>query len=174
MRFIAGFYMGILFLLVGIVLILNIFFHFHLNVFKLIVGTIIISLGILLLFNGFGFQSSSDIILKEGVIVASNLEEEYNILFSSGRLDLSGVKVEREVREVKINNLFSEGKIFLNPEVPALIHASSVFGQLVLPDNSSVNFGSRDYQIGEIKPNQGYQKIEANAIFGRLSILFRE
>ncbi|GAB4112943.1 MAG: hypothetical protein Kow00103_03690 [Candidatus Caldatribacteriota bacterium] len=174
MRFIAGFYLGILFLLVGIVLLLNVFFHFHLNVFKLLVGTLIISLGILILFNGLGFQSSRDIILKEGSIVVSDLEEEYNILFSSGRLDLSKVKLESGFKKVKINNLFAEGKLLLNPEVPALIHASSVFGQLILPDNSSVNFGSRDYQIGEIKPSQGYLKIEANAIFGRLSILFRE
>lgn len=170
MRFVAGLYVGILFLLVGIVLLLNVFFHFHLNIFKLIIGTLIISLGILLLFNGFGFQDSRNIILKEGVILVSDLEKEYNILFSSGKLDLSSIELESGVKKFKINNLFSEGKVFLNPKVPTLIHASSVFGELILPDGSSVIFSSRDYKTEDVKPGKGYLEIEANSIFGKLSI----
>ena len=171
MRFVAGFYIGILFLLVGVVLLLNNFFHFHLNIFKLAIGTLIISLGIFFLFNEFGFQDSRNIIFKEGSILVSELEKEYNILFSSGKIDLSKVKVESRVKKVKINNLFAEGKVFLNPKVPVLIHASSVFGELILPDNSSVIFTSREYRTEDFKVGQGYLEIEANAIFGKLSII---
>jgi len=171
MRFLAGFYIGILFLLVGVVLLLNNFFHFHLNIFKLALGTLIISLGIFFLFNDFGFQDSRNIIFKEGSIRVSKVQDEYNIIFASGTVDLSKIKVGDSKEKVKINAIFSDGKAILNPEVPTLIKASSAFGELELPDKSSVIFSSKKYSMGEINLHQGYLEIEANAVFGKLKFV---
>ena len=163
--------MGIIFLTVGIILLLNSFFNFNINMFKLIIGIVIILFGIFVLFNGFGFQDSRNIVFKEGIIRVSEVQDEYNIIFASGTVDLSKVRVEDEVKKIEINTIFAEGKVILNPDVPTLIKASSAFGELKLPDRSSVVFGSQKYRIGEVSANQGYLEIEASAVFGALKFI---
>jgi len=115
MRLCGGIFMGIIFLTVGIILLLNSFFNFNINMFKLIIGIVI--------------------------------------------------------KKIEINTIFAEGKVILNPDVPTLIKASSAFGELKLPDRSSVVFGSQKYRIGEVSANQGYLEIEASAVFGALKFI---
>jgi len=171
MRLSGGIFMGIIFLTVGIILLLNSFFNFNINVFKLTVGIVIVLFGVFILFNGFGFQDSRSILFREGIIRVSEAQDEYNIIFASGTIDLSKVKIEDEVKRIEINTIFAEGKVILNPDVPTLIKASSVFGELELPDSSSVVFSSQKYKIGDISTDQGYLEIDANAVFGKLKFI---
>ena len=163
--------MGIVFLTIGIILLLNNVFNFNINMFKLIIGIFIVLFGVFILFNGFGFQDGGNIVFREGIIRVSEVQDEYNIIFSSGTVDLSKVKIEGEVKKIKVNTIFAEGKVILNPDVPTLIKASSAFGELELPDRSSVIFSSQKYRIGDISTNQGYLEIEASAVFGKLKII---
>ena len=171
MRLCGGIFMGIIFLTVGIILLLNSFFNFNINMFKLIIGIVIVLFGVFVLFNGFGFQDSRDIVFKEGIIRVSEVQDEYNIIFASGTVDLSKVRVEDEVKKIEINTIFAEGKVILDPDVPTLIKASSAFGDLKLPDRSSVVFGSQKYRIGDVSTNQGYLEIEASTVFGALKFI---
>ncbi len=171
MRIFGGVFMGIVFLTVGIILLLNTFFNFNINVFKLTIGILIVLYGVFILFNGFGFQDSGNIVFREGIIRVSEVQDEYNIIFSSGTVDLSKVKIEGEVKKIEVNTIFAEGKVILNPDVPTLIRASSAFGELELPDRSSVIFSSQKYRIGDISADQGYLEIKASAVFGRLKFI---
>ena len=171
MRLFGGMFMGIMLLVVGVILLLNSLFNFNINIFKLVLGVIIVLFGVFVLFNGFGFEDSRNIILREGVIRVSKAQDEYNIVFASGTVDLSTVKLDDSVEKVKINAIFADGKVILNPKVPSVIKASSAFGELELPDKSSVIFSSKEYKIGKINVNQGYLKIEASAVFGKLKFI---
>jgi len=171
MRLFGGAFIGIIFLAVGLILLLNSFFNFNINIFKLIVGIVIVLFGVFILFNGFGFEDSRNIIFRKGIIRVSEVQDEYNIIFASGTVDLSKVKIDNSVERVKINTIFAEGKVILNPDVPTLIKASSAFGELELPDRSSVIFSSRKYKIGDISTNQGYLEIKASAVFGKLKFI---
>jgi len=171
MRIFGGAFIGIVFLTVGIVLLLNSIFNFNINVFKLTIGILIVLFGVFILFNGFGFQDSRNIVFREGIIRVSEVQDEYNIIFSSGTVDLSKVKIEGEVKKIEVNTIFAEGKVILNPDVPTLIRASSAFGELELPDRSSVIFSSQKYRIGDISADQGYLEIKASAVFGKLKII---
>lgn len=128
---------------------------------------LIVLFGVFILFNGFGFQDSGNIVFREGIIRVSEVQNEYNIIFSSGTVDLSKVKIEDEVRKIEVNTIIADGEVILNPDVPTLIKASSAFGELELPDRTSVIFSSQKYKIGDISTNQGYLEIEANTVFGK-------
>jgi predicted membrane protein len=171
MRLFGGVFMGIIFLTVGIILLLNSIFNFNINIFKLTIGILIVLFGVFILFNGFGFQDSRNIVFREGIIRVSEVQNEYNIIFSSGTVDLSKVKIEDEVRKIEVHTIFADGKVILNPNIPTLIKASSAFGELELPDRSSVIFSSQKYKMGDISANQGYLEIEASAVFGKLKII---
>ena len=171
MRLFSGVFMGIVFLTIGIILLLNNVFNFNINILKLIIGIFIVLFGVFVLFNGFGFQDSRNIVFREGIIRVSKVQDEYNIVFASGTVDLSKVKIENEVKKIAIHTIFADGKVILNPDVPTLIKASSAFGELELPDRSSVIFSSQKYRIGDISTDQGYLEIEASAVFGKLKII---
>ena len=171
MRIFSGFFIGIVFLVIGIVLLLNSIFNFNAQMFKLIIGIVIVLFGIFILFNGFGLQDTTNIIFKEGTIRVKQVREEYNIIFASGVIDLSKIDLENEVKSIKINTIFAEGSVILSSEIPALIHASSAFGELELGNSSLRAFGAKKYRIGDIDTDQGYLDIEANAIFGNLKII---
>ena len=171
MRLSGGVFMGIIFLTVGIILLLNSIFNFNINIFKLTIGIFIVVFGIFILFNGFGFQDSGNIVFREGIIRVSEVQDEYNIVFASGTVDLSKVKIEDKVKKIEVNTIFAEGKVILNPDIPTLIKASSAFGELELPDRSSVVFSSQKYRIGDISTNKGYLEIKASAVFGKLKII---
>jgi len=171
MRLFSGMFMGITFLVVGIILLFNSIFNFNINIFKLIVGIFIVLFGIFILFNGSGFQDSRNIVFREGIIRVSEVQDEYNIVFASGTVDLSKVKIEDKVKKIKVNTIFADGKVILNPGVPTLIKASSAFGELELPDRSSVVFSSKEYKTVNFDDNQSYFKIEANAVFGKLKFI---
>ena len=171
MRLFSGMYMGIAFLVVGIILLFNSIFNFNINIFKLIVGVFIVLFGIFILFNGFGFKDSRNIIFREGVIRVLKFQDEYNIIFASGTVDLSKIKIGNEVKKIKINTIFAEGKVIINSEIPMMIKASSAFGELELPDKTSVIFSSKEYKTVNFDENQSYFKIEANAVFGKLKFI---
>ncbi len=171
MRLFGGIFMGIIFLVVGVILLLNSFFNFNINIFKLIVGILIVLFGVFILFNGFGLQDSRNIIFREGIIRVSKAQDEYNIIFAAGTVDLSKLKIDSGTRKIKINTIFADGKVILNPEVPTVIKASSAFGELELPDKSSVIFSSKEYKTGEFGDNQDYLVIEASAVFGKLKFI---
>ena len=52
-----------------------------------------------------------------------------------------------------------------------MIKASSAFGELELPDKTSVIFSSKEYKTVNFDENQSYFKIEANAVFGKLKFI---
>lgn len=171
MRLFGGMFMGIVFLVVGVILLLNSFFNFNINIFKLILGIIIVLFGVFILFNGFGYEDGRNIIFKEGMIKVTQVQDEYNIIFASGTIDLSKIIISNDIKKIKINAIFADGKVIINPEIPTVIKASSAFGELELPNKSSIIFSSKEYKIGEVSGNQGYLKIEANAVFGKLKFI---
>ncbi|MEA2021502.1 MAG: DUF373 family protein [Candidatus Caldatribacteriota bacterium] len=171
MRIFSGFFIGIVFLVIGIVLLLNSIFNFNAQMFKLIIGIVVVLFGIFILFNGFGLQDTTNIIFKEGTIRVKQVREEYNIIFASGVIDLSKIDLENEIKSIKINTIFAEGSVILSSEIPASIHASSAFGELELGNSSTGIFGSKKYKIGEMDVNRGYLDIEANSVFGRLKFI---
>ena len=168
MKLFSGMFFGVVFLAVGIVLLFSSIFNFNINAFKLIVGVIIILFGVSVFFYGFGYEDSRNIIFREGTVRLSKVQDEYNIIFGSGTIDLSKVEIGNKKNTIRINTIFGEGKVIINPKIPTVINASSAFGSLELPDNSSVVFGSRKYETAEITGNQGYLEIIASAVFGRM------
>ena len=174
MRIFSGFFIGVVLLVIGVVLLINSIFNFNVHTFKLIVGIVIVFFGIFILFNGFGLQDTTNIIFKEGTIRVKQVREEYNIIFASGVIDLSKIDLENEVKSIKINTIFAEGRVILNSKTPTLIRASSAFAELELGNSSLRAFGTKKYRIGDIDTDRGYLDIEANSVFGSLKIITRD
>jgi hypothetical protein len=160
---------GIILLILGIILLLANFLGIKVNFFRLFPGVILLILGIVVLFGQLGGEH--EVIFDSKKIDLSAPWEEKNIIFAEGILDLSELKSLDSHQKIKMNVIFGSGKLILNPEIPSIIKASSVFSSLQLPGHT-VNFlGSTEYRIGDIQPDKPYLDIEANVIFGQLKVI---
>jgi hypothetical protein len=160
---------GIILLILGIILLLANFLGIKVNFFRLFPGVILLILGIVVLFGQLGGEH--EVIFDRKKINLSAPWEEKNIIFAEGILDLSELKSLDSHKKIEMNVIFGAGKLILNPEIPSIIKASSVFSSLQLPGHT-VNFlGSTEYRIGDIQPDKPYLDIEADVIFGQLKVI---
>ncbi len=86
-------------------------------------------------------------------------------------MDLNDLKYSGASEKIKLNVIFGSGKLILNPDIPSVVHASSVFGSASLPGQSVTFIGSTEYRMGEIQPDMAYLDIEANVIFGQFKVV---
>lgn len=168
MNFLFSFtFWGLLLILTGLLLILRNIFGWDISIFRVILALILISFGASLLTERTRKQEEQNIMFSERSIEA-NKDGEYNIIFSSGKVDLSNLKPGQKV---KVNTIFSEGKIVINPDAPILIKGSSAFGSLSFPDKKSISFGDSQYQTKSFDQDKEYIKVESSVVFGDLTII---
>lgn len=158
---------GIVILVIGVLLIVDYYADLHISIIRMIFAILFIYAGIMLTFGRSLFKSKGSIIFSDASYKIDNPEKEYSIVFSSGKLDLS--EVSQQAKSVKVNVAFGEGRVLVDSKRPVKIKLSSAFGEGILPDGSSVNFGTNYYESkGESAEN--LLIIDANVAFGELVI----
>ncbi len=160
---------GIILLILGVVLLLANILGLKINFFRLFPGVILLILGIIVLFGQFG--GYHEVIFDRKKIDLSEPFREKNIIFAEGIIDLNDLTQLESTKKIKINVIFGSGKLILNPEIPSVVHASSVFANLELPKKSVSFIGSTEYRSGDIQDNQPFLDIEVNVIFGQLKVV---
>ncbi len=169
MRVTASVVSGIILLILGFVLLLSNILGIKINFFRLFPGVVLVILGIVILFGQFG--GHHEVILDRKKIDINESLGEKNIIFAEGIIDLNDLPKLESTEKIKINVIFGSGRLILNPEIPSVVHASSVFANLELPQHSVSFIGSTEYRLGDIQPNQPFLDIEINVIFGQLEVI---
>jgi hypothetical protein len=169
MRITGNVISGIILLIVGFVLLLANFLGIKVNFFRLFPGIALLILGIVILFGQLGGRD--ELIFDSKKIDLSEPFREKNIIFAEGIMDLNDLKYSGASEKIKLNIIFGSGRLILNPDIPSVVHASSVFGNASLPGQSVTFIGSTEYRMGEIQPGMPYLDIEANVIFGQLKVV---
>lgn len=152
--------------LAGLVILVKHLGGFRFSSGSVIFGLFVILLGVSLLTGGWSAgrttHAGNHMIFSSGVVTPDE-KGEYNILFSSGTVDLR--QTDCGAGGVEINVIFSSAQVLL-PEGAVRIKASAVFGQVTLPDGGSVTFGDRSYETegGDPLP------VEINCVFGSVGV----
>ncbi len=166
----TGTFWGIVLILFGISALLR-SFNINIPVIRIIFGLIIVYVGISILAGGSVFTTGdNNVIFSDiNIRVTDKIEDEYNIIFGNGIIDLREISPDNYGKKVEINTIFGASQILINPNTPISLEASAVFGRATAPDGSTVSFGDYSYRGGSTDDNNPL-KIEANAIFGSLDI----
>lgn len=159
--------LGTLLMLWGLSVIINIFFHIHIPVFGIIFGIFLIYIGIQILVGPSRsrwrcwscdedtascrttFMGSFHTKVNDDVS-AKGFPLEYKTVFGNSTIDLSTITLEKlksETTPVIVNTETTFGKavIILNKSVPTRIIAKSSFGKIMVPDTTTITFGSYTY-----------------------------
>lgn len=171
MRVFSDYFLGFLLISIGIILLLRYFFNLNIPVFKTVIGLIFVYFGISMIFGGHSFKNNTNIIFNSGTIKNSNIQKEYNIVFSSGVVDLTGMPQLTENTEIEVNCIFSTGTLIVSKDQPVVIKGTAAFGTVNTPNGNYVHFGDTFYNTGSATEGTPHLEIEANAVFGTLNIV---
>ncbi len=170
--FCSGMFWGVLLILLGISIILKILFNITIPVFRIAFALLLIYLGVKILTGGFGIgRKKNTVLFNDSKIEYTESSDEYNVLFGKGVVNLSTVSLEKKTVEVKVNTVFAEGTIKINPALPTKILVNSAFAGARMPDGNVISFGNYTYKTKSFKENENYLKIETNVVFGSLKVV---
>jgi hypothetical protein len=167
---------GVVLVLWGCALVLNVLFHLNIPVFRMLIALIIIFVGIQMLLGWKGkpwYNVHSDehnVIFGHSIQNATPSTKEYNIIFSNGEVDITDPNPEWVNSKLEVNTIFSSGLLKINPEIPAKIVTTAAFGRMFTPDNHQLVMGDHVYQTPALKENQPYLLIEATVVFGNMEV----
>lgn len=163
---------GLFLIFLGIIFILKVTLGLNIPVFRVVLAFFLIYMGISLLIGG-RFKPRVDkntILFSDSKIEATKPGEKYDIVFSSGTIDLTGIDNIEKVSRVDVNTVFGSGVIRLNRDIPVVIKANSAFASISLPNGNQVTFGDQYYRSENYQEGQPYLELHTDVVFGSLSI----
>lgn len=176
MRMGFGVFIGILIILFGVGIIVNVIFHVQIPVFKILVGIFLIYLGLRIIFGNWLFWGShhwrsGDAVFHHRVYRGlSGDSTEYSAVFGKAVVDLRDIKLKEKITRVKVNAVFGGAEVILNPETPVRINAEAVFGGVRMPENMAGGLGSSYYQSKNFDETKNHLIVDATSVFGGMRI----
>ncbi len=171
----SSMFWGGMLILAGILIVINGVFHTQIPTFRVIAAVVFVVIGIMILNGSFkwsGKVEQNTIIFSSGSMpFSSGTNNEYNIIFGSGVVQLENLKLDKGNINVKVNTIFGSGTVEISHDIPVKIMANAAFGGVRLPNERFVSFGHDTYQSENLKKDENILFIDANAVFGSLRII---
>jgi hypothetical protein len=169
---IDGIFWGVLLIVVGVWFLLRNSLPFHIPVVRLIIAVVLIYVGIRVLVVRPVIKDSNTIVFSESSLAYSPSHgRDYNVIFSSGSIDLTGISLAGGSVSTEVNVVFGNGTLRIDPSQPVRVSMSSAFGTVDAPSGRSVAFGDTVYTTSSYKDGAPALEIHATAVFGRLRIV---
>lgn len=165
-----SYFWGIFLTGVGILMIIKHQFKLDISMPRIIIGIFFLALGASMFLSSPRVVTKSNIIFAENTVDVTVPEKEYNIVFGNMVMDISNISKESLGDKIKINTVFGNTLIKIDPKIPTIIKVNAAFGSGSTSDGSTVAFGDRTYKIGDTDSGQ-VLRIEASVVFGRLEII---
>ena len=160
----GGIFWGTLVTILGISIIIEALFGISIPVFKILLGCWLIYWGLTFILGSSGFSQCDYVNDKNKNFMT------YKVLFAQRVIDLRNLDFSQDMVVVKIDSVFSNTIVKINPELKTKIKASSAFSNVELPDRTQVYFGSYAYKTENLKDSKPELKIKINSVFGRVVV----
>jgi len=173
-----GLFWGLLLILIGIVIIVNMVFGIHIPIIRTLIALFFIFLGIkILLGNGWCPVSlpcgKNEVVLHERTFNSlPGAKNEYDVVFGKGTFDLRHINLAGPT-QLRVDTVFGGSEILLSKGTPVRVEADVAFGGASLPDQETGGFGKFNYQSENFDPQGKHLVIKASAVFGGVEIRYR-
>ena len=169
----AGIFWGSILIVLGVSLILRIFFD--ISVFRIIIAFLLIFIGIKLLVGKRIFSSTNDenqVLFSEKVFKsAPRNNSEYNTLFSQITYDYREMDSLTASRtKISFRTVFGNTIILLPKNINVQVKADAVFASATLPNGNTIAFGSTNYTSENYNISSPQLIIDVNVVFGNIDI----
>jgi hypothetical protein len=166
-----GIFWGVLLIALGVWFIVRRYVPVHIPAIRIIVAVLLVYVGIRVLVHGPFVHDRNTMVFGQSTMQFSpDHGKDYNVIFSTSTVDLSGVTLSGSPVRTQVNVVFGNATLRLNPSVPARVSMSSAFGTVEAPNGRSVAFGDTVYTTASYKDGAPALEVHATAVFGRLLI----
>jgi hypothetical protein len=167
-----GIFWGVLLIALGAWFILRRYVPVHIPAIRIVVAVLLVYLGIRVLVHGpFVHERNTMVFGQSTMQFSPDHGRDYNVIFSTGTVDLSQVTITSAPVRTQVNVVFGNATLRLNPSIPARVNMSSAFGTVEAPNGRSVAFGDTVYTTASYKDGAPALEVHATAVFGRLVIV---
>lgn len=120
-------------------------------------------------FPSFMGLSNSSVFSNLDVKVKNEEEiQDSNILFGKAVIDLTAIKIPSKTTTITVNTLFGEAEVLIDSKTPVRIQANAAFGEVEMPNDNRVAFGSLNYRSNLNDDQTSYIELHGNVMFGAL------
>jgi hypothetical protein len=168
---IDGIFWGVLLIVLGVWFIVRRSVPVHIPVIRIIIAVLFVYAGVRILARGPVSVDRNTAILSESAMSYSpDRSREYNMIFSSGSIDLTAAAPAGASIQAEVNVIFGSGTLRINSAAPVRVSMSSAFGSVESPNGRAVAFGDTVYTTASYREGAPALEIHATAVFGRLII----
>jgi hypothetical protein len=171
-----GLFWGILVVLIGVAIIVNVVFGMHLPIFQVALGLCIIALGLRILLGGWWtwpkvHAPEEEVVLHQRTVTGLPAGGgKYTAVFGKLVLDLRGLQLQEARTHLQVDAVFSSVEIWVSPDLPLKVAGNAAFGAVELPANSAEGFGETTYASPAFRPDAKHLEITANAVFAGIEV----
>ena len=170
--------MGVFVVLLGVSIILNVVFGIDVPVLRVAFAFLLIFVGIRILVGPRLFAPRVDdthaIMTRasfEPIRLDPDGENEFNVIFGQGVVDLTGIERPSRATDVKVSAVFADVLVRVDPATPYVVKGSAVFGQATLPERRTAAFGDAEYRSEASAEEPVLLRLEVNAVFGAIRVV---
>ncbi len=168
----SGIFWGIVLCLLGVSMILKVVFHLDIPVFRLVLASVLIVLGIRLLL-GVTWKNGpvrNSILFSDGELQAGQDDRDFVVVFGRGRMDLAGARPEGRTGPIEFTTVFGSGRIRVDPTIPTKVTLSSAFAGARVPDGTQIAFGTYVYRTPGQSDDAPFLDVRATVVFGEIVV----
>jgi len=167
-----GIFWGALLIILGVWFIVRRSLPVRIPVIRIVIAVLFVYAGVRILARGPVTADGNTAVFSESRMTYSpERSREYNLVFSSGAIDLSGAAPSGASIRAEVNVIFGSGTLRINPSIPVRVNMSSAFGTVESPNGRSVAFGDMVYTTKSFREGAPSLEVHATTVFGRLTIL---
>ncbi len=163
--------LGVFVVLVGVSILLQVFFGFRLPIVRTALAILFLFIGARMLLSAWSpsrLSGDHTSMMSESLFrpeQATGGKLKYDILFSKGTVDLTQLPPLEHDLTVEVNTVFSSALVRVGPSVPYEVEGSAAFGAVQLPTGEQAGFGPvyRNAPTGASGPRL---RLKLNAVFG--------
>lgn len=168
----TGIFFGTLLVLWGLSLIIETIFGISIPIVKVGFACFLIYSGLMLIKGIYEVQQQKIIFFSQESVTADEAKAQnaYKIVFGQGTIDLSNITADSdEVINIQIYTLFGKAMLKINPEIPTIVNATSIFSSVTFPDKTVISLGN--YRYSSDSPAKKTKIfVDATAVFSDFEI----
>jgi hypothetical protein len=146
------------------------------DLFRIVIGGIIIFVGVKFLTGGFSDKSGGNKKKNDSTsgfipVSGNKRPESFKTSFGSNTYDFSGYKSSSGNKKVSVNVSFGKAQLRIKKETAYSITGNITLGHIQMPDGNSTSMGTLVYRSPAFKDDYPHLSITIEAIFASVEIV---
>ena len=172
----ARFGLGVIILLIGALILLELVANIQLPIFRLVVGLGILLIGVRMVLQAWNTRAREGVAGEAMVadlaytpVGALARDTRFDVVLGRGTIDLTHLAAPDHDVTVTVDTLFGRAIVRVPPELAYDVEGTAAFGQVRMPDHRSAALGNVEYHAATDKHSRLHLRV--HAVFGACEVV---